>query len=41
MAEIVADSRLIQEELKWQPQYANLDLIVSHALEWEKKGVPL
>ena len=41
MAEIVADSRLIQEELNWQPQYANLDLIVSHALEWEKKGVPL
>ena len=40
MAEIVADSRLIQDELNWQPQYANLDIIVSHALEWEKKGIP-
>ncbi len=37
MAEMVADSALIQRELGWQPQYNNLDEIVTHALQWEKK----
>ena len=37
MAEMVADSTLIQSELGWQPQYKELDKIVSHALNWEEK----
>ena len=40
MAEMVADPTLIKEELDWQPQYTHLDEMVSHALEWEKKGTP-
>ena len=37
MAEMVADSTLIQSELGWQPQYQELDKIVTHALKWEEK----
>ena len=37
MAEMVADSALIQSELGWQPQYQELDEIVTHALKWEEK----
>lgn len=36
-AELVASSDRIRHDLGWQPQYQNLDLIVSHALEWEAK----
>ena len=32
---IVADSSKIRGQLGWQPQLANLDLIVQHALAWE------
>ena len=38
MAEMVADSTLIQTELNWQPLHNSLDEIVTHALEWEKNG---
>ena len=32
---LVADAKLIQEELGWVPQYPSLDEIVQHAWEWE------
>jgi UDP-glucose 4-epimerase len=33
---IVADSAKIRGRLGWQPKLANLDLIVAHALAWER-----
>jgi UDP-glucose 4-epimerase len=33
---IVADSAKIRSTLGWEPKLANLDLIVSHALGWER-----
>ncbi|MCA1297385.1 UDP-glucose 4-epimerase GalE [Stappia indica] len=33
---VIADNTAILEKLDWQPQYADLDLIVRHALDWEK-----
>ena len=33
---LVADAKLIQEELGWIPQYTSLDVIVQHAWQWEK-----
>ena len=33
---LVSDNRRIVETFRWQPRYANLDTIVSHALAWEK-----
>ncbi len=33
---IVADSSKIRSRLGWEPKLANLDLIVTHALAWEK-----
>jgi UDP-glucose 4-epimerase len=42
--ELVADPARIQGTLPWQPQYADLDTIVRHALDWEraqgKSGTP-
>jgi UDP-glucose 4-epimerase len=37
-ARLVADSRLIRQELGWSPAYADLDTIVSHAWAWEVAG---
>jgi UDP-glucose 4-epimerase len=34
---LVSDNRRILETFSWQPRYSNLDTIVTHALEWEKK----
>ncbi len=34
---LVADAKLIQKELGWEPQYPNLDVIVEHAWGWEKE----
>lgn len=34
---LVANSTAIQNELQWQPQYDNLDTIVSTSINWEKK----
>ena len=33
---LISDNRAILEQLDWNPQYANLDLIVQHALAWER-----
>ena len=38
-AQLVADSRLIQKELGWKPHYAELDVIIKHAWEWEQKMI--
>ncbi|MDH5230202.1 MAG: UDP-glucose 4-epimerase GalE [Gammaproteobacteria bacterium] len=34
---LIADSSLIREKTGWQPAYDNLEKIVEHALNWEKK----
>jgi UDP-glucose 4-epimerase len=36
-AVIVADSTRIKQVLNWSPRYNNIELILSHALAWEKK----
>lgn len=36
-AKLVADSSLLQKELGWSPQYADLETIIRHAWEWEQK----
>ena len=36
-AELVADTRLIRATLPWRPQFDDLELIVEHALNWERK----
>jgi UDP-glucose 4-epimerase len=33
----VADSAKIRARLGWAPELADLDLIVTHALAWERK----
>ncbi len=35
--ELVADSKLAKEILKWEPQYADLETIVSSAWKWHQK----
>jgi len=34
---LVSDNRRIKATLPWQPRYADLDVIVAHALAWERK----
>lgn len=34
---LISDNRRIKATLPWQPRYANLDTIVTHALQWERK----
>lgn len=36
-AELVGASNLIREMLPWRPQFEDLELIVEHALNWERK----
>jgi UDP-glucose 4-epimerase len=36
-ARLVADSKQIQTQLGWQPQYADLATIVAHAWQWETR----
>lgn len=36
-ASLVADNRAIVEALSWQPRYADLGIIVEHALGWERR----
>ena len=36
-AVLVASSARIRQSLRWTPQYADLDTIVSHALAWERR----
>ncbi len=35
--ELVASNRRLVETLDWTPRFADIDTIVSHALEWERK----
>ncbi|WP_338467124.1 UDP-glucose 4-epimerase GalE [Novosphingobium sp. ZN18A2] len=34
---LVSDNSRIRATLPWQPQYADLDTIVAHALQWERR----
>lgn len=34
---LISDNRRIRQTLPWVPQYADLDTIVAHALQWERK----
>ncbi len=36
-ASLISDNALIKATLPWVPRYADLDLIVTHALQWERK----
>jgi UDP-glucose 4-epimerase len=36
-SELVAGTDLIHEMLPWEPEFDNLDLMVEHALNWERK----
>ncbi len=36
-AALVADNRRIMATLPWQPKYADLDVIITHALAWERR----
>ncbi len=36
-AELIAATRLIHETFPWNPQFEDLELIVEHALNWERK----
>lgn len=38
-ARLVADSSQVRAKLGWQPQYADLDVIIQHAWQWEQKMV--
>ena len=35
--ELVASNRRLVETLDWTPRFADIDVIVTHALEWERK----
>ncbi len=37
-ARLVADSALLQSELGWKPEYADLETIIRHAWVWEQKS---
>jgi UDP-glucose 4-epimerase len=34
---LISDNARIKATLPWQPQYADLDTIVAHALQWERR----
>lgn len=34
---LISDNRAILDRLAWRPQYDDLDLIIGHALAWERK----
>jgi len=34
---LISDNRRIKATLPWQPKYADLDMIVTHALQWERR----
>jgi UDP-glucose 4-epimerase len=34
---LISDNALIKATLPWQPRFADLDTIVAHALQWERK----
>lgn len=41
VAEIVADARRIRTALAWQPTYDDLEVILAHALTWERQLISL
>ncbi len=38
---LISDNQLIKATLPWEPKYADLDVIVGHALAWERKLVEM
>lgn len=36
-AQLVADNRAIRQSFGWEPRYDDLDVIVAHALAWERR----
>ena len=34
---LISDNRRIKATLPWEPKYADLDIIVAHALQWERR----
>ena len=34
---LISDPSLIRSTLPWQPQHADLDTIIAHAVQWERK----
>ena len=34
---LISDNSLIKKTLPWEPEYADLDMMVGHALAWERK----
>ena len=34
---LVASNRALVETLEWSPRFADIDMIIAHALEWERK----
>ena len=34
---LISDNRKIKAKLPWEPKYADLDVIVGHALQWERR----
>ena len=36
---LVADAQRAREELGWLPQYADIETIIAHAWQWERKGM--
>ena len=34
---LISDNRRIKATLPWEPKYADLDTIVAHALQWERR----
>ena len=34
---LISDNQRIKATLPWQPRFADLDTIVAHALQWERK----
>jgi UDP-glucose 4-epimerase len=39
-AEVVADNRRLRELLAWRPRLDDLDIMVRHALAWERQLLP-
>ncbi len=37
LAAVIADTRSIRERLGWRPRYDDLEVIVRHALDWERR----
>jgi UDP-glucose 4-epimerase len=33
---VIANSELLRSKLGWKPNYDDLDLIVDHAIRWER-----